>query len=117
MNIPNLHKIVDSKPWQLKEIPFGWTQLAIAGQHQSYYQHRSGVIVIASIDTMEDGTVWKHVSGSKHRKNPNWQDMYGIKRVFFGDEEEAIQVFPRHDDMVDLSNCLHLWSKVSNTLP
>lgn len=110
MQIPNLHKIVKVVPWKLEEIPEGWNELTIAMSDMSYYKHRSGVLVIASIDTMADGTVWKHVSASRAGHNPSWEDMYGIKRVFFGDDSEAIQVFPKLSDLVDITDCLHIWS-------
>ncbi len=112
MQIPNLNDIVQSEPFVFSVTPDGWSQLLIANNHQSYYKHRSGILVVASIDTLTDGSVWMHISSSKNQRNPSWEDMYGIKRVFFGDEVEAIQVFPKKADLVDIANCLHLWSKV-----
>ncbi len=111
MNIPNLQRIVDSRAWYLEEIPDGWRELAIAGQTQSYYQHKSGIVVVASIDRMDDGEIWRHISASKKGKNPNWNEMYGVKRVFFGDDTEAIQVLPKIKDIVDITDCLHIWMK------
>ena len=112
MKFPNLHNIIESIPYELHIIPKGWKERPTHQRFERCYQHKSGVLVICSIDTMEDGTKWKHISCSKNRKNPSWTEVYGVKRVFIGDDAEAIQVFPKHKDLIDLTDCLHIWSPV-----
>lgn len=67
--------------------------------------------VISSVDVI-DGQRWEHVSvsliGSK--KCPDWDTMCFIKAIFWGDEDEVIQIHPKRAEYVNLHpGCLHLW--------
>lgn len=67
--------------------------------------NRQPLHVIASADGG-----WDHVSVSKDKRIPNWQEMEQIKRLFFFDDETAMQL---HVPPKDHINChprtLHLW--------
>lgn len=57
-------------------------------------------------------TSWEHVSVSPKKKGviPNWYELKEIKEIFWPDNEEVIQFFPRKADHVNvMTNCLHLW--------
>jgi len=57
-------------------------------------------------------TTWEHVSVSPRKKGiiPNWYELKQIKEIFWPDDEEVIQFFPRTSEHVNvMSNCLHLW--------
>ena len=59
----------------------------------------------------DDGN-WEHVSVSPDDPNliPSWEDMCTIKDIFWGDEEDVIQFFPKKSEYVNLvNNCMHLW--------
>lgn len=71
------------------------------------------LVVIAS----SDGG-WEHVSVSRKNRCPNWPEMDYIKRVFFRDDECAIQYHvPRQDHISIHDNCLHLWRPVGAEIP
>lgn len=57
-----------------------------------------------------DGQGWDHVSVSLRKRCPTWGEMDYIKRLFFEDEETAMQLHPPRSMWI--SNhpyCLHLW--------
>ena len=63
------------------------------------------VTVIASA---EQG--WDHVSVSHHKRCPSWDTMSRIKRLFFLDDEWAVEFHPPPRDNISLHDkCLHLW--------
>ena len=56
------------------------------------------------------GEGWDHVSVSRVNRCPNWQEMEQIKRLFFRDEETAMQLHvPPGDHINAHPYCLHLW--------
>jgi hypothetical protein len=66
---------------------------------------RAGIRVIAS---SEGG--WDHVSVSRQNRCPNWPEMEQIKRMFFKDDETAMQLHVPDGDHVNMHPyCLHLW--------
>lgn len=62
---------------------------------------------------------WEHVSVSPFKgKLPTWDDMCEIKDMFWGDEEEVIQIHPKKSEYVNVQdNCLHLWRHKTIELP
>lgn len=56
------------------------------------------------------GHAWDHVSVSTPRKIPTWVEMDFIKRMFFEDNEVAMQLHVPPADHINVHpNCLHLW--------
>ncbi len=39
----------------------------------------------------------------------HWYDLQGIKNFFFGRDSIAVEIFPKHKDLVDGQNQTHLW--------
>lgn len=76
------------------------------------YQHISSKLaVICSATVEEDGRRWMHVSCSKPRCLPTWEDIRLVKDTFIGRERRAIQVLPPESEYVNLHPyVLHLWS-------
>jgi hypothetical protein len=69
--------------------------------------------VIASAD---EG--WDHVSVSRANRCPNWQEMEHVKRLFFKDDETAMQLHVPPSDHISVHpNCLHLWRCQSQPIP
>ena len=67
------------------------------------------LVVMAS-----DGMGWDHVSVSVPDRCPTWEEMSFIKRLFFENDECAVQYHPPVDDHISLHPfCLHLWRKQS----
>lgn len=55
----------------------------------------------------------EHVSVSKKKKIPTWEEMCFVKDLCFEDEEIVIQIHPKKSEYVNLhENCLHLWRNV-----
>ena len=71
------------------------------------------VMVIAS----SDGG-WDHVSVSRRNRCPNWPEMAYIKKLFFRDDETAMELHvPASDHISDHDNCLHLWRPQEVEIP
>jgi hypothetical protein len=57
-----------------------------------------------------DGGGWDHLSVSLPTRTPRWEEMDHIKRLFFRDDEWAIQYHPSIKDYKNLHPyCLHIW--------
>lgn len=53
---------------------------------------------------------WDHVSISRTNRCPNWIEMEQIKRLFFHDDEIAMQLHMPVNDHISLHPyCLHIW--------
>lgn len=61
---------------------------------------------------------WDHVSMSRKNRCPNWIEMEQIKRLFFEDDETAVQFHVPPSDHISVHpNCLHLWRPQDEVLP
>lgn len=74
---------------------------------------KATIFVIAS-----SGFGWDHVSASRKNRCPNWPEMEHIKRLFFKDDETAMQLHVPPSDHISIHpNCLHLWRPVGIEIP
>lgn len=67
-----------------------------------------------------DENGWEHVSVAPYKRSitPSWDDMCMVKDIFWGEEEEAIQIHPKKSKYVNIvENCLHLWRHKDMVLP
>ena len=56
------------------------------------------------------GAGWDHVSVSRRNRCPNWVEMEAVKRLFFADDETAMQLHVPPDQHISVHpHCLHLW--------
>lgn len=56
------------------------------------------------------GEGWDHISVSRQNRCPNWPEMEHIKRLFFRDDETAMQLHVPPSDHINVHPfCLHLW--------
>lgn len=74
-------------------------------------------IVVAS-----NGCGWEHVSASpcsnKRNNCPTWEEMCGIKDMFFLPEERVVQYHPPKSEYVNQHPyCLHLWRPTADKMP
>lgn len=71
------------------------------------------LMIVASSDAG-----WEHVSVSRASRCPNWPEMDYVKRMFFKDDEVAMQL---HVKVADHINChpytLHLWRPRNQEIP
>ena len=71
------------------------------------------ITVIAS-----SGEGWDHVSISRTNRTPNWPEMEHVKRLFFRDDETAMQLHvPPSDHISCHPYCLHLWRPHAVEIP
>jgi hypothetical protein len=74
---------------------------------------RAPMTVIASAD---EG--WDHVSVSRRNRTPNYPEMQAIYRMFFAENEVAMQLHVPATDHVNVHpNCLHLWRPWQADIP
>lgn len=53
---------------------------------------------------------WDHVSVSKEKRTPSWEEMQQIKTLFFDPHEVVVQYHPADADHINIhKNCLHMW--------
>ncbi len=61
---------------------------------------------------------WDHVSVSRPNRCPNWPEMEHIKRLFFRDDETAMQLHVPPSHHINIHpNCLHLWRPHKAEIP
>jgi len=74
---------------------------------------RQPMIVIAS-----SGDGWDHVSVSRRTRCPNWREREQVKRLFFRDDETAMQLHvPPAEHVSCHPFCLHLWRPLNCDIP
>lgn len=74
---------------------------------------RRVLTVIAS-----NGDGWDHVSVSRIDRIPNWEEMEFAKRLFFKDDEVAMQLHVGVEDHISIHpHCLHLWRPQNQRIP
>lgn len=68
------------------------------------------------IATAIDG--WDHVSVSRKARTPNWPEMEQVKRLFFEDDETAMQLHvPAAEHVNNHPHYLHLWRPHAVDIP
>jgi hypothetical protein len=74
--------------------------------------HQSMRVVASS------GEGWDHVSVSRANRCPNWIEMSHVHRLFFRDDEVAMQLHVPVKDHVNFHPyCLHLWRPTDQAIP
>jgi hypothetical protein len=74
---------------------------------------RQPLVIVAS-----SGGGWDHVSVSRKNRVPNWAEMEHIARLFFRDDEVAVQFHVPADDHINVhDHCLHWWRSTEQTQP
>jgi len=79
--------------------------------------HETGMFDIPNLNTRmfllvvaSAGLGWDHVSVSLRNRCPNWEEMEHVKRLFFRDDETAMQLHvPPADHRCLHPYTLHLW--------
>lgn len=95
--------------YRLKHPKLGW------GDHEGgfFYIPSKKLRIIAST-----GRGWDHVSVSLTDRCPTWDEMELVKRLFFKDDEVAIQIHPALKDYRSaMPFCLHLFRPQREIVP
>lgn len=94
-------------------LPNGWLAIPpLDGplEGQRAFQHIDGRRVIGTVGE-HSGRWWLHVSVSRRNYIPSYDDLADVKRVFVGDALQALQIFPKRTEHVNIHPyCLHLWA-------
>jgi len=96
------------KPKVVKNPAF---RLMVESEDGYLYRGIDGLTVIQSTAIEADGNVWLHTSMSRKSRMPTYDDMARVKRIFIGDDQKAIMVFPDRDHHVNIHPfCLHFYT-------
>lgn len=79
------------------------------GKSSAFVHKQKRLFVVASIDTLDEGNRWVHLSVSKQASQPTFMDLQMVKNHFMGQEATALQFFPAESEMVDMTDAYHLW--------
>jgi hypothetical protein len=64
------------------------------------------------------GEGWDHVSVSTPHRCPSWSEMEYVKRLFFNDNEVAMQLHVPPTDHISVHpHCLHIWRPHDAEIP
>lgn len=64
------------------------------------------------------GEGWDHLSVSRKNRCPNWNEMEQVKRLFFRDDEIAMQLHVSVSDHISVHPfCLHIWKPQEVSIP
>jgi hypothetical protein len=100
--------------WKLENIPTkvnGWTYAQPFGEGLVY--RKDGLMAIIDCSEKEDGRKWVHVSISRRKQVPSYDDLVDAKESFIGRDRYAYFVFAPSDKHVNIhANCLHIWGLV-----
>ena len=94
-----------------EDLPPGWSRKLASPTDAAYYNTKRKLRVLLSI--MDCGTrgEWVHVSYSHAKRTPNHDTTALVKKLFIGENREAISVFPPKSRYVNIMpHCLHLWA-------
>lgn len=97
----------------------------VFNRYGSYGDHKTGVFLVKRytdslcfrvIASSEMG--WDHVSVSLPARCPTWEEMEHIKRMFFKDDEVAMQLHVTPKEHINVHPyCLHLWRPTDQAIP
>jgi len=105
------------RPAPVTVLPSGWIEAPGHGpvaRDSRTYVSAGGLRVIHSVDLLDDGSFWDHLSVSRVDRIPSWDDLVMVKEIFIGCEREALQLFPLRSEYVNVcKNCLHIWARLA----
>jgi len=74
------------------------------------YFEKKKLTVVRSFEKIA-GDNWLHVSVSAKGKIPTYNELTNVKKLFIGDDQKAIQIFPKEEEHVNIQpNTLHLYT-------
>jgi len=81
-------------------------------QNGAIFWKPEGITVLFS-----NGLSWEHVSVSRKKRTPSWDDMHRIKELFWQPEDVVIQFHPPRSEYVNNhQHCLHLWRPMNGEI-
>jgi hypothetical protein len=113
---------LEHKPYDLPPdgLPRGWRETTSPhhGPFLRSFMRRDGLLVMASIALYDDGRWWHHISLSRDKRLPTYDELTEVKRLFLGEQAWAVQLFPPSSEHVNIMRyCLHLFSTSERIFP
>ena len=107
-------KALTDREWAKVSLPVGWREFELAPTDPLYGLrtafHRGRRLTVCFSVGRHDWRWWLHISVAHPDKLPEYWDLVEAKKVFIGEERQAVQVFPRRERHVNIHpNALHLW--------
>lgn len=95
-------------------LPAGWRVLNTPSTLSLWVFNPARELKVGVSEAIEkDGRRWRHVSASKPKRVPNYEEMCLVKNIFIGEELEAYQVgAPKSRHVNQHPFCLHWWCPV-----
>ena len=92
-------------------LPATWRPLRVDQMpFTKWYQTTDGLRVCVSMARERDSHCWLHVSISREKRLPSWDELKLVKDVIIGPEKTALQVLPPKSKYVNKhAFCLHLF--------
>ncbi|KKN24886.1 hypothetical protein LCGC14_0890360 [marine sediment metagenome] len=112
-----------------EDLPKGWRGNVVREELiGAYVLPKRKLRVMLGIEAKLGSGYWIHLSVSHAKANPTHKTMAMCKKLFIGENREAIAIYPPANRHVNLNDfCLHLWSpmdprdrtwpKMEKTLP
>ena len=94
---------------RLNKLP-QWKMAGQLSDGMAWLNKSQGLCVIDSISMELDKKAWRHVSVSRKSKIPSYEDLKLVHKLFIGEENTALHIFPKASKHVNIHKfCLHLW--------
>ena len=95
-----------------EDLPPGWkTKVEIEQLIAAYSLPKRKLRVILGIEQKANSGYWIHLSVSHRNSIPTHNTMMMCKKLFIGENREAISIHPPKHRIVNMAKfCLHLWS-------
>lgn len=104
------------RPVSLPDIPLpaGWKALGMSTPFALWAVNIARELRVGVSEAIEvDGRRWRHVSASKPKRVPNYEEMCLVKNIFVGEDMEAYSVWAPKARHVNIHPyCLHFWCPV-----
>lgn len=69
--------------------------------------HPRGLVILVTIAPQLDGKEWVHLSLSRSKQLPTWEDIVFVKETVLGRESKAVQVIPPASEHVNIHPFVH----------
>jgi hypothetical protein len=104
-------------PVPVIDLPAGW-YVKIGTAEAIFVRNPARELVVGFSESIEkDGRRWRHVSASKPKRVPNYEEMCLVKNIFVGEEVEAYQVGAPKSRHVNIHpHCLHWFAPMDGAV-
>lgn len=102
--------------WQPPKLPQNWQAIMRDEKTRSMaFKSRDGLTVIISLGIEADSNPWIHLSVSRCKSLPTWDELVKIKELFLGAELCAVQVIPPRSEYVNHHKyCLNIFARMDD---